>query len=69
MFILKSQIIPMVYGLLVGKKTSHYDQFVKLIMDQGDFNPESILTDFESGTIKSVKGLFPQALHKGNVTN
>lgn len=65
----KSQVIPLVYGLLIGKKASDYDQFFKLIMDQGDFNPESILTDFESGTIKSVKGLFPRALHKGNVTN
>jgi FLYWCH zinc finger domain len=43
----KSQIIPLVYGLLIGKKTSDYDQFFKLVMDQGDFNPESILTDFE----------------------
>ena len=65
----KSQIIPLVYGLLIGKKTSDYDQFFKLIMDQGDFNPESILTDFESATIKSIKGTFPRALHKGNVTN
>ena len=61
----KSQIIPLVYGLLIGKKTSDYDQFFKLVMDQGDFNPESVLTDFESGTIKSIKGLFPRALHKG----
>ena len=65
----KSQIIPLVYGLLIGKKTSDYDQFFKLIMDQGDFNPESILTDFESATIKSIKGTFPRALHKGNETN
>ena len=64
----KSQVIPLVYGLLIGKKASDYDQFFKLIMDQDDFNPESILTDFESGTIKSVKGLFPRALHKGNIT-
>ena len=37
-------------------------------MEQRDFNPESILTDFESGTIKSIKGLLPRALHKGNIT-
>ena len=61
----KSQIIPLVYGLLIGKKTSDYDQFFKLVMDQGDFNPESILTNFESDTIKWIKGLFPRALHKG----
>jgi hypothetical protein len=63
----KSQIIPLVYGLLIGKKASDYDQFFKLIMEEDDFNPESILTDFEAGTIKSVKTLFPHVLHKGNI--
>ena len=62
----KSQSIPLVYGLLVGKKSSDYDQFFKLIMEEDDFNPESILTDFEAGTIKSVKTLFPHVLRKGN---
>ena len=59
-------MIPLVYGLLIGKKASDYDNFFELVMEHGDFNPESILTDFESGTIKSVKSLFPRALHKGN---
>ena len=60
----KSQVIPLVYGLLIGKKTSDYDQFFKRIMDEDDFNPDSILTDFEAATIKSVKSLFPNVLHK-----
>jgi hypothetical protein len=64
----KSQIIPLVYALLIGKKASDYDKFFECIMEEGDFNPDSILTDFESGTIKSVKSLFPNALHKGNFT-
>ncbi|CAF1686853.1 unnamed protein product [Adineta ricciae] len=34
-------------------------------MEEDDFNPDSILTDFESATIKSVKSLFPNVLHKG----
>ena len=33
-------------------------------MEQDDFNPDSILTDFEAATIKSVKGLSPRVLHK-----
>jgi len=61
----KSQIIPLVYGLLIGKKTSDYNQFFEYIMEEDDFNPESILTDFESGTIKSIKSIFPNVLHKG----
>ena len=61
----KSRVIPLVYGLLTGKKTSDYDQFFKRIMDEDDFNPDSILTDFEAATIKSVKSLFPNVVHKG----
>jgi hypothetical protein len=63
----KSQIIPLVYGLLVGKSTADYDQFFQRIMDEDDFNPESILSDFEAATIKSIKSKFPNILHKGNV--
>lgn len=36
-------------------------------METGDYNPESILTDFEAATIKSVKSLFPNVVHKGNI--
>ncbi|CAF4332271.1 unnamed protein product [Rotaria socialis] len=34
----------------------------ELLID--NFQPESIMTDFESGTIKSVKGMLPNILHK-----
>jgi len=64
----KSQIIPLAYGLLIGKKASDYDKFFERIMEEDDFNPNSILTDFESGTIKSIKSLFPNVLHKGMIT-
>ena len=63
----KSQVIPLVYGLLIGKKTSDYNQFFERVMETGDYNPESILTDFEAATIKSVKSLFPNVVHKGKV--
>ena len=61
----KSQVVPLVYGLLIGKKTEDYNDFFRIIMDRDDFNPETILTDFEAATLKSVKGLFPGILHKG----
>ena len=35
-------------------------------MEEDDFKPDSILTNFESGTIKSIESLFPIVAHKGN---
>ena len=49
-----------VYGLLIGKKTSDYDQFFNRMMDTEDFNPESIQTDFEFATIKIGQVIVPQ---------
>lgn len=60
-----STIIPLVYGLLIGKSADNYDDFFEKVLEQDDFRPETILTDFEAGTIKSVKGILPNATHKG----
>lgn len=60
-------IIPLVYGLLIGKSTSDYNLFFEKIFEQDDFRPESIMTDFETGTIKSVKEKLPNTVHKGNI--
>ncbi len=60
-----SQIIPLVYGLLIGKDTSDYNKFFERILEEDDFEPISILTDFESGIIKSVQSMFHGVLHKG----
>ena len=57
--------IPLVYGLLIGKRTEDYNAFFEKVLEQDDFRPESILTDNESATIKSVKALFPNILHIG----
>lgn len=62
---MSSTVIPLVYGLLVGKSTNDYTTFLKKILEQDDFRPESILTDFESGTIKAVKQILQTATHKG----
>ena len=62
----KSQIIPLVYGLLVRKNSTDYERFFQCIMEEDDFNPKSILTDFDAATIKAINSLFPNVSHKGN---
>ena len=59
-------IIPLVYGLLIGKHTDDYNFFFQKVLEQDNFQPETIMTDFESGTIKSVKEMLPNVVHKGN---
>ena len=63
----KSQIIPLVYGLLVGKNSTDYERIFQCIMEEDDFNPEPILTDFEVATTKAINSLFPNVSHKGNM--
>ncbi|CAF2061216.1 unnamed protein product [Rotaria magnacalcarata] len=60
-------VIPLVYGLLIGKSNDDYNQFFQKIFELDNFQPKSIRTDFESGTIKSVKGMLPNILHKGSL--
>ena len=47
-------IIPLVYGLVIGKSDQDYNLFFEKVLKQDNFKPESIMTDFETGTIKSV---------------
>ena len=61
-------IISLVYGLLIGKSADDYNLFFQKILEQDSFQPESIMTDFESGTIKSVKEMVPNVLHKDNAS-
>ena len=62
-------IIPLVYGLLIGKSTHDYNLFFQKILEQDDVQPESIMTDFETGTIKSVREKLPNAMHKANIVS
>jgi hypothetical protein len=55
-----------VYALLVGKKTADYDDFFDQLMMKFDYDPESILLDFEQATIKSIKKFFPDATLSGS---
>ena len=59
-------IIPLVYGLLIGKHTDDYNFFFQKVLGQDNFEAETIMTDFEAGTIKSVKEMLPNVAHKGN---
>ena len=60
-----SMVIPLVYGLLMGKKALDYNAFLEKVLEQDTFRPESIQTDFETGTIKSFKETLPTVSHKG----
>ncbi|CAF4446466.1 unnamed protein product [Rotaria socialis] len=57
--------IPLVYGLLIGKSAEDYNLFFEKVLEQDNFQPESIMTDFKTGTIKSVTDMLPNILHKG----
>ena len=58
-------IIPLVYGLLIGKSSEDYNLFFEKVLAQDNFQSESIVTDFETGTIKSIKDMLPNVLYKG----
>ena len=57
--------IPLIYELLIAKSSEDYNLFFEKVLAQDHFQPESIMTDFETGTIKSVKNMLPNVLHKG----
>ena len=60
------QIVPLVYVLLIEKKkTRDYDQLFEKFLLKFDFDPDSILLDFEQTTINSITKLFPDAVQKG----
>jgi hypothetical protein len=60
------QIIPLIYVLLIGKDTNDYDNFFEQLLLQHEYQPESILVDFESATLKSSKLMFPDAIQIGS---
>ena len=60
-------IISLVYSLLISKSANDYNTFFEKILEQDDFGPESILTDFETGAIKSVKEMLPNIFHNGTI--
>ena len=57
--------ISLVYGLLIGKSSEHYNLSFEKVLAQDNLQPESIITDFETGTSKSVKDMLPNVLYKG----
>lgn len=61
-----NQIIPLVYVLLIGKETNDYNKVFEQLLLKHDYEPESILVDFEAATLKSTKLMFPDAVQIGN---
>lgn len=62
---MKNAVIPLVYGVLFGKSHNDYNSFFGKVLEQDNFQHESIMTDFETGTIKSVKEMLPNVVQKG----
>jgi hypothetical protein len=60
------QITPLVYVLFIGKATDDYNSLFEQLLLHYDYEPESILVDFESATLKSTKAMFPEAIQIGN---
>ena len=52
--------VSLVYGLLVGKNIDNYNLFFEKALKQDNLQPESIMTDFEIDTIKSVRERGPR---------
>ena len=61
--------MPLIYGLLIEKSSNDYDDFFDRILEHDDYNPDSILTDFELGTIKSISVNRPNVNHQGESIN
>ncbi|CAF2563492.1 unnamed protein product [Rotaria sp. Silwood2] len=55
------QIIPLVYVLLTGKNTDDYNSLFEQLLLHYVYEPESVLVDLESATLKSTKTMFPEA--------
>ncbi|CAF4254350.1 unnamed protein product [Rotaria magnacalcarata] len=49
--LMTSTIIPPVYGLLIGKSSNDYNGFFRKVLNQDNFQPETILSDFETGCL------------------
>ena len=44
-----------------------YNKFFEKILEVDDFESESILSDYEPGTIKTIKDNFSNAIHRGEL--
>ena len=56
--------ILIVRELLIDKSTHDHNLFFEKLLEQDDFQTESILIDFETDTIKSVKEKLPTVVHE-----
>ena len=56
----------MVYALFIGKKANDYNKFFEQLLLKHNYEPESILIDFENATLKSTKAMFSDAIQLVN---
>jgi hypothetical protein len=62
-------VIPVVDDLLIRNSAADYNTFFEKILDQDTFEPLSIMTDFDSSTIKCIQEKFPRVLQGGNTVH
>jgi len=59
-------VLPCVFALLPGKSQQLYRRLLQALRAlRNDFNPTSILTDFELAAMNSVRAVFPRAVIRG----
>ena len=56
----------LVHALVLGKETNDYNKLFAQILLTHNYEPESILVEFENATLKSTKKMFPSAIQFGN---
>ncbi|CAF4241917.1 unnamed protein product, partial [Rotaria sordida] len=68
----KSQVYPCAFALVSDRKTSSYEQMIKILKSTAmemltQFEPIVLMSDFEKSLIKAVKRQLPTTEHKGCV--
>ncbi|XP_065205735.1 uncharacterized protein LOC135835422 [Planococcus citri] len=62
----RNVFIPIAFGILQDKNAATYRwMFEELQKVNPDWNPQMIMTDFETGAIAAIRHVFPQARHIG----
>ena len=65
-FIVDHHVIPVIYALLPSKSTRVYDYFYKIVKKLiPGLRPETVITDFEKGSIVAFQKNFPNARLSG----
>ena len=64
---ISNAIICLVYGLLIAKHIQMIVSFIsQKVLEQDNFQPETIMTNFKSGTTKSFKEMLSKVVYKSS---